>query len=86
MSDLDNVLIAAAACELHPKAVLKGIETESVKDRLRAATEEAIALGVEGHPHGRGRATSSSGATTASRRRCGPPGGLILRPACAGAE
>jgi 2-hydroxychromene-2-carboxylate isomerase len=50
MSNLDNVVIAAAACELHPNAVLKGIETRSVKDRLRAATEEARKLGVEGIP------------------------------------
>jgi 2-hydroxychromene-2-carboxylate isomerase len=50
MSDVDNVLIAAAACELHPNAVLKGIETESVKEKLRAATDEAIALGLEGIP------------------------------------
>jgi len=50
MSDVESVLIAAAACELHPNAVLKGIETQSVKDRLRAATQEALALGVEGIP------------------------------------
>jgi 2-hydroxychromene-2-carboxylate isomerase len=50
MSDVDNVLIAAAACELHPNAVLKGIETKSVKERLRAATEEALERGVEGIP------------------------------------
>jgi 2-hydroxychromene-2-carboxylate isomerase len=50
MSDLDNVLLAAAACELHPNAVTKGIETRSVKDRLRAATDDALALGLEGIP------------------------------------
>jgi 2-hydroxychromene-2-carboxylate isomerase len=50
MSDVDNVLIAAAACELHPNAVLRGIETQSVKEELRAATDEALALGVEGIP------------------------------------
>jgi 2-hydroxychromene-2-carboxylate isomerase len=50
MSDVDNVLVAAAACELHPNAVLKGIETKSVKDKLRAATDEAIAMGVVGIP------------------------------------
>ena len=50
LSDLDNVLLAAAACELHPRAVLKGIESRSVKDRLRAATEEAIGRGVVGVP------------------------------------
>jgi 2-hydroxychromene-2-carboxylate isomerase len=50
MSDVDNVLVAAAACELHPNAVMKGIETKSVKDKLRAATDEALARGVEGIP------------------------------------
>jgi 2-hydroxychromene-2-carboxylate isomerase len=50
MSDVDNVVIAAAACELHPNAVLKGIETQSVKDKLRTATEEAIGRGVQGIP------------------------------------
>jgi len=50
MSDLDNVLLAAAACELHPNAVQKGIETKSVKEALRAATEEAIERGVTGVP------------------------------------
>jgi 2-hydroxychromene-2-carboxylate isomerase len=50
LADIDNVLIAAAACELHPNAILKAIETQSVKDRLRAATEEAIDRGVTGVP------------------------------------
>jgi 2-hydroxychromene-2-carboxylate isomerase len=50
LADVDNVLIAAAACELHPNAVLKGIETQSVKNRLRAATEEAYDRGVRGVP------------------------------------
>jgi 2-hydroxychromene-2-carboxylate isomerase len=50
LSDVDNVLIAAAACELHPKAVLKGIEMQSTKDRLRAATQEAYDRGVRGVP------------------------------------
>jgi 2-hydroxychromene-2-carboxylate isomerase len=47
---MDNVLIAAAACELHPRAVIKGVELNSVKDALREATEQAIALGVPGVP------------------------------------
>jgi 2-hydroxychromene-2-carboxylate isomerase len=50
MSDVENVLVAAAACELHPNAVLKGIETQSVKDKLRQATDRALELGVEGIP------------------------------------
>ena len=50
LSVTDNVLIAAAACELHPKAVLKALETKGVKDRLRAATDEAYERGVRGVP------------------------------------
>ena len=50
LSDVDNVLIAAAACELHPNAVLKGIEMQSTKDRLRAVTQEAYDRGVRGVP------------------------------------
>ena len=50
LSDVDNVLIAAAACELHPNAVLKALETQSVKDRLRQATQEAYDRGVRGVP------------------------------------
>ena len=50
LSDVDNVLIAAAACELHPNAVLKGVEMQSTKDRLRAGTQEAYERGVRGVP------------------------------------
>ena len=46
----DNVLIAAAACELHPRAVLKGIESRSVRERLSVATEEAATRGVRRVP------------------------------------
>ncbi|MDX6633555.1 MAG: hypothetical protein QOG26_1560 [Solirubrobacterales bacterium] len=50
LQDLDNVLIAAAACELHPNAVLKAIELQSTKDRLRQATQTAYDRGVRGVP------------------------------------
>jgi 2-hydroxychromene-2-carboxylate isomerase len=50
LSDVDNVLVAAAACELHPNAVLKALETQSVKERLREATQEAYDRGVRGVP------------------------------------
>ena len=50
MTDRDNVLIAAAACELHPKAVLAAAESATVKDALRAATEKASDQGVTGVP------------------------------------
>jgi len=41
LSVTDNVLIAAAACELHPNALLKAIESRSIAERLQAATEAA---------------------------------------------
>jgi 2-hydroxychromene-2-carboxylate isomerase len=50
LSDPDNVMIAAAACELHPRAVLAALESESVKTALRAGTEEAAERGVTGVP------------------------------------
>ena len=50
LSETDNVLIAAAACELHPRALLKAIETEGVKTALREATDAAAELGVTGVP------------------------------------
>jgi 2-hydroxychromene-2-carboxylate isomerase len=46
LADVDNVLIAAAACEMHPAAVLKGGELASVRERLATATAEAVRLGV----------------------------------------
>ncbi len=50
LSDPDNVLIAAAACELHPRALLKAVQTEAVKGALREATDRAGDLGVTGVP------------------------------------
>jgi 2-hydroxychromene-2-carboxylate isomerase len=50
LSDPDNVMIAGAACELHPRALLKAVETEVVKTALREATDRAGDLGVEGVP------------------------------------
>jgi len=50
LTDPDNVLIAAAACELHPRAVLPAIERASVKRELRDATDRAADRGVRGVP------------------------------------
>ena len=46
LGDLDTVLIAAAACEMHPAAVLKGIELRSVHAALAEAVARAAAAGV----------------------------------------
>jgi len=42
----ENVLIAAAACEIHPTALLKAVASRGVRDELDRATADALALGV----------------------------------------
>ncbi len=46
LGDENTVLIAAAACEMHPTAVLKGIGMRSVTESLARAGERASAAGV----------------------------------------
>jgi 2-hydroxychromene-2-carboxylate isomerase len=50
LADTDTVLIAAAACEMHPAAVLKGAGLTSVREQLTAATAGAAGLGVADVP------------------------------------
>jgi 2-hydroxychromene-2-carboxylate isomerase len=50
LGDESTVLIAAAACEMHPTAVLKGISMRSVTAGLEAASERAEAAGVDELP------------------------------------
>ena len=50
LTDPDNVVLAAAAVELHPRAVTAAVERDSVKRALRDATERAGDLGVRGVP------------------------------------
>jgi 2-hydroxychromene-2-carboxylate isomerase len=50
LGDPDNVIIAGAACELHPRALLKAVQTEIVKNALREATDAAGDHGVKGVP------------------------------------
>jgi 2-hydroxychromene-2-carboxylate isomerase len=50
LSDTDTVLLAAAACEMHPNAVLKGIELRSVHSSLDEAMHRARAAGVGALP------------------------------------
>jgi 2-hydroxychromene-2-carboxylate isomerase len=50
LTDPDNVVIAAAACEIHPRAIVRAPARQSIKDALRAATDEALARGVIGVP------------------------------------
>ena len=50
LSVTDNVLIAAAACELHPHAVAKGAALASVTRALQEATARAAERGVRDVP------------------------------------
>jgi 2-hydroxychromene-2-carboxylate isomerase len=50
LSERDNVLIAAAACEMHPAALVKGAELRGTREALAANTERARADGVTAVP------------------------------------
>ncbi len=50
LGDPENVLIAAAACEIHPSALLGAAELRSIDEQLRQSTAHAAALGVSELP------------------------------------
>ena len=50
LADPDNVLIAAASAELHPRALTAAVERDSIKASLRKATDTAGDAGVTGVP------------------------------------
>ena len=50
LGERDTVLIAAAACEMHPVAVVKGAALRGTRQRLEAASAEARAAGVREVP------------------------------------
>jgi 2-hydroxychromene-2-carboxylate isomerase len=50
LGDPDTVLLAAAACEMHPAALLKSISLRSVADALERATDRARQAGARSLP------------------------------------
>jgi 2-hydroxychromene-2-carboxylate isomerase len=50
LSEPDNVFIAAASSELHPRSLEVAVQRQAIKDRLREATDRAGDLGVVGVP------------------------------------
>ncbi len=50
LADLDTILIAGAACEMHPAALLKGMEMRAVARALEQATQRALRAGVAALP------------------------------------
>jgi 2-hydroxychromene-2-carboxylate isomerase len=78
LGDEGTVLIAAAACEMHPTAVLKGVGLRSVGASLARAGERAAHAGVSALPaiqvgarvfQGEGALEQATHALTASPRR-----------------
>jgi 2-hydroxychromene-2-carboxylate isomerase len=50
LAQLDNVLIAAAACEMHPSAVARGAELRGIREQLAATTNDAINRSIKTVP------------------------------------
>lgn len=50
LGDRDTVLLAGAACELHPNALLKAIDRAALAQALDDATAQAVACGVRRLP------------------------------------
>jgi 2-hydroxychromene-2-carboxylate isomerase len=50
LGDENTVLIAGAACEMHPAALLKGVALRSTETALALAGERALAAGVRSLP------------------------------------
>jgi 2-hydroxychromene-2-carboxylate isomerase len=50
LGDTDVVLIAASACEMHPRAVLQALERDAISRVLDEATEEALTRGITDVP------------------------------------
>jgi 2-hydroxychromene-2-carboxylate isomerase len=50
LAQIDNVLIAAAACEMHPAAVTRGAELRSVAEQLAESTRRATRSKIKDVP------------------------------------
>ena len=69
LGDPDNVVIAGAACELHPRALLKAVQTEIVKNALQGGDRRRPGTAASKGCRRWSSATRSSGGTTGWRRR-----------------
>ena len=50
LHDMDTIVIAAAACEMHPAAVIKAVGLQSVARALKEANARAVGAGVRRLP------------------------------------
>lgn len=46
----EGVIVAAAACEIHPRAILRALESRAVSEALEESTAAAVAAGVTSVP------------------------------------
>jgi len=50
LAETDYVLIAAAACEMHPAATTRALTRRGVREQLAAATDDSLRAGVSALP------------------------------------
>ena len=50
LADEDTIVLAGAACEIHPNALLPAIKRDAIKERLKQATNDAIEAGITNVP------------------------------------
>ena len=81
LGDEGTVLLAAAACEMHPTAVLKGIGLRSVR-RVPGASGRAGAAGgrvrAAGNPGRARRVLAARARSSGPARRCGRGGADLV--------
>ena len=73
LSVRDNVLIAAAACEIHPTAILRAAATRGVRERARARERRAPPRSASTTC----RRCASATACSSARRRSSEAGALL---------
>ncbi len=79
LAEQDFVLIAAAACEMHPAAVLRGAALRSVAAQLARGDRAARNAGVRDVPAVRRRRARASAASARSHERSARAGGRRVR-------
>jgi 2-hydroxychromene-2-carboxylate isomerase len=72
LSNPDHVLIAGAACEMHPRAILASAQTKGVRVELEQASAAALAAGVSDVP-----AVAVGGQVLVGEQRLEEAGALI---------
>jgi 2-hydroxychromene-2-carboxylate isomerase len=93
LADQETILIAGAACEMHPQAILRATELRSVHKQLAATTAQAARAGVGDVPavladlrSVRARVFTGERALEDAARHRDSPGAALKTAGTAGAE